>query len=144
MKTHLVFAVCCSVAAAQSTVVRAEEPFKFENVTWDRVEFLKFKPGKRIRAGEILQYNFTPARLDAGLPPAQGLHLATGEWDMIYVYPMSGGPTDMIWEVSPEDVAFEAALRKRFGAAKAGELLTEWQTLIERQERQIAHVHRNW
>ena len=137
-------AVLMALCLPAAPVSAEEKPAKFENVSWARLEFLKFKPGKRVRAGEILEYNFAPARRDAGLPQAQGLHLATGEWDMIYVYPMQGGPNEMEWEVSPEDIAFETALRKRIGEKKADALLAEWQSLVERQVRQIAHIHANW
>jgi hypothetical protein len=141
-KVTIALLIACLPLSAASA--QEDKPTQFQNVTWDQIIYLKFKPGKRVRAGEILEYNFAPARRAAGLPQAQGIHFATGQWDMMYVYPMRGGPSDLVWEVSPEDVAFEAALRKQFGEAKAKALLDEWRSIVEREEHQIAHVHADW
>jgi hypothetical protein len=133
-----------TLATVYVAPLQAEEPLKFQNVTWHQIVFLKFKPGTRVRAGEILEYEFVPARRAAGLPTPSGMHFASGGWDMIYDYPMRGGPSDLIWEVSPDDLALEAALAKKDGVDKAKALLSEWRSLIDREEHQIAHVHADW
>ena len=140
----LLFAVACaalsvpSLASAQE--VKAE---RIEGVRWVTIEMVKFLPGKRARAAEIAEGPFTKASNDIG-GGVIDLHLNTGEWDFITVFPMTGGPGDLTWVTSPGDVQFMNALARHAGGMDgARKLLAEWDTLVARSERHVAHRHDN-
>lgn len=127
------------------SLVSAQEP-KAERAVgtkWVMVEMVKFLPGKRPRAAEIVEGPFTKASNDIG-GGVIDLHFDTGEWDFITVFPMEGGPADLTWQTSPTDILFMKALAKYAGGAEgAKKLFEEWDTLIAKKERHIAHRHDN-
>lgn len=128
-------------AAAQQTT-----PQRVENVTWHSLEFIKFGEGKRARAMEIIEKYFAAADRDLGnAGQVIDLHLDTGEWDVIVAFPMSGGPNDMTWQTSPEEIEWRNAVAKRAGGKEqAKALFTEWDGLIARRQKHVAHRHSNW
>lgn len=137
--------LAAAAALCVPTVATAQElkPERIENVSWHMVEMIKFKPGKRERAMEIIENYFAPA--DAGAGQVIDLHFDTGEWDAVVVFPMKGGPADLTWATSPEDVQWMTALAAKAGGMdKAQALLTEWDTLVERSVSHVAHRHPNW
>lgn len=136
------FAVACaalcvpSIASAQE--MKAE---RVKDTNWVMVEMVKFLPGKRQRAGEIVEQYFTKASNDIG-GGIVDLHLDTGEWDFITVFPMKGGPADLTWQTSPEEIQFMTALAKYTGGMDgAKKMMAEWSTLAAKQERHLAHRH---
>lgn len=141
------FAIAICVASAASFVapapVMAQElkAEREENVTYYRVEMIKFHHGKRPRGAEIVDKYFAPADRDIG-GTVIDLHLMTGEWDFIAMFPMSGGPGDLSYTTSPEDVRWMTALRKRAGGEAAAKKITdEWDTLVAKREWHVAHIH---
>ena len=135
-------APCAANAQAQapSNELRAE---RVEGVRWVMVEFVKFLPGKRSRAAEIVEGPFTAASNEIG-GGVIDLHLNTGEWDFITVFPLPGGPADLTWTTSPVDVRFMNALARHAGGMDAArKLLAEFDTLVAKHERHIAHRHDN-
>jgi len=118
-----------------------------DEVGWARVSYIKFKPGKRGRAMEIIQnyYAKADAMVDAETGKKSGIHgvhMESGEWDAIYIFPMSGGPSDLTWLTSPEDVAWMAKFTELAGGQeKATAMLEEFDGLIERELTDIAHFH---
>ena len=140
-----VAALCVPCAAeaqaqAQSGEMRAE---RVEGTRWVIVEMVKFLPGKRARAAEIVEGPVTLASNDIG-GGVIDLHLNTGEWDFITILPMPGGPADLTWATSPTDVRFMNALAKHAGGMEgARKLMAEWGTLVAKTERHIAHRHDN-
>lgn len=138
-------AVCVASATlfAAPAVVTAQElkPEREENVTYYRIEMVKFHHGKRARAAEIVDKYFAPADRDMG-GTVIDLHLMTGDWDFITMFPMSGGPADMTYTTSPDDIRWLTALRKRAGGEAAAKKLTdEWDTLVAKREWQVGHTH---
>ena len=132
-------AVVCVPMSASAQEMKAE---RMQNVSFHSVEMIKFKPGKRARAMEIIRDYFVPADKAAGGGQVIDLHLQTGPWDAIVVFPMSGGPADMSWQTSPDEIKWMTALgQKAGGADKAKALLAEWDTLVERSEDHVAHQH---
>jgi hypothetical protein len=138
-------AMCAASATllAAPAVVSAQElkAEREENVTYYRVEMVKFHHGKRPRAAEIVDKYFAPADRDLG-GTVIDLHLMTGDWDFITMFPMSGGPADLSYTTSPDDVRWMTALRKRAGGVEAAQkLVDEWDTLVAKREWQVAHIH---
>lgn len=122
------------------------KPERMTDVTWHMVEFLKFQPGKRARGMEMIEKYFAAADRDLGREgQVVDVHFNTGEWDSIVIFPMSGGPGDLSWAMSPDDVKWMTALAKRTGGMdQARALLAEWDTLLAAQARQVAHRHPKW
>ena len=145
MKHYLVAAALAALCVPSSAAAQEMMPERIENVSWHMVEMVKFRPGKRERAMEIIENYFAPADRDAGGGQIIDLHFDTGEWDAIVAFPMSGGPNDLTWATSPEEIKWMSALAAKAGGAdQARALLTEWDTLVERSQRHVAHRHPNW
>lgn len=104
---------------------------------------VKYKPGKRERAFEIIADHFKPAGDTAGTPhPIGELHFQTGEWDAIYVWKLAGGMADLEWYRTENDIKWFAALAEQEGGEEAaGELIAEYQSLIDRAETDVGHYH---
>ena len=121
-----------------------EESLKAEraqNVRYWYVDMVKFKPGKRQRASEMVEQYFRPIDKEMG-GQSIDVHMGTGEWDYITLFPMPGGPVDLTWLTSPDDVRFMTLLAKRAGSMEAAQkLVDEWDSLVARQEDHIAHTH---
>ena len=141
------FAIAVGVAsatlfAAPAPVIAQElKAEREENVTYYRIEMVKFHHGKRARAAELVDKYFAPADRDVG-GTVVDLHLMTGDWDFITMFPMTGGPADLTYTTSPDDVRWMTALRKRAGGADAAKKLTdEWDTLVAKREWHVGHTH---
>ena len=143
MKKLLLAAAAIGLALPAAPAVAQEGPQRMEGVTWARVVLTKFKQGKRGRATEIIRDYFAKADGMTGKKSGiHGIHLNTGEWDLMYVFPMEGGPNDMTWATSPDDVAWMEQLSKLAGGRdKAQKLLEEFDSLIARETSYIGHAH---
>lgn len=115
---------------------------RMENVTYHGVEFIKFKEGKRERAGEIVEQYFAPASRDSNTAMPIEFHMDTGDWDYVMFWPMKGGMADMEWETHPDEIVWMQALTKRAGGeTQATALFEEWNGLVERRVNGVAHSH---
>ena len=104
---------------------------------------IKYKPGKRERAMEIITDHFVPAGEAAGTPGPLGvIHLQTGEWDALAVWRLEGGMADLESYRSEDDLKWFAALVEQEGGEEAaGALWAEYQGLIDEAESDIGHYH---
>ncbi|MDH3820099.1 MAG: hypothetical protein OEU59_03180 [Gammaproteobacteria bacterium] len=104
---------------------------------------VKFKPGKRERAFEIIAEHFMPAGEKAGTPGPLGvIHYQTGEWDALFVWDLEGGMADLEWYRSPNNIKWYAALAEQEGSREAaGELMAEYRSLIDEAETDVGHYH---
>ncbi|WP_324809275.1 hypothetical protein SH584_05760 [Sphingomonas sp. LY29] len=137
-----VAALCVPVTSVSAQEVKAE---RMTDVTWHSIEMVKFHSGKRERAMEIVEKYFAAADRDLGGGGVIDLHMQTGPWDAVVVFPMRGGPGDMSWATSPDEVRWMNALAKRAGGpAQAKALLAEWDSLVARSENHVAHRHPKW
>ena len=104
---------------------------------------VKFKPGKRERAFEIIAEHFMPAGEKAGTPGPLGvIHYQTGEWDALFVWDLEGGMADLEWYRSPDNIKWYAALAEQEGGEEAaGELMAEYRSLIDEAETDVGHYH---
>lgn len=143
MRTKIVaLALCIAFATVPGSAAAQEMKAEREtNVTYYRVEMVKFHHGKRPRAAELVDKYFAPTDREMG-GTVIDLHLMTGEWDFITLFPMSGGPADLTYTTSPEDVRFMGLLAKRAGGPNAAKkLIEEWDTLVAKREWHIGHTH---
>jgi hypothetical protein len=117
-----------------------------DEVTWARVTMIRFLPGKRDRALEIIKNYYAKADQMAGTGAGtHGIHLETGEWDIIYVFPMKDGPAELARRGdSPEDAKWMAEMVKLAGSeAEAQKIIAEFDTLIALSVEHIGHAHKD-
>lgn len=136
----LAFVVTPSGAQAQDAAAQAAD-----EVTWARVSMTRFHPGKRDRAIEIIKNYFAKADAASGVNSGvHGIHLDTGQWDVIYVFPMKGGPGDMAKRGTPEDEKWMAEMVKLAGSKEAAEkIIAEFDTLIAMTVTEVGHAHKD-
>ena len=88
-------------------------PDPVNEVTRYKVHFYKFGPGGKDKARELIWEHILPAIREAKLPEPIILHPDDGEWDMISMFPLAGGYTDLHFNVSPSELKWQSiALRK--------------------------------
>jgi hypothetical protein len=136
----LAFVVTPSGAQAQDAAAQAAD-----EVTWARVSMTRFHPGKRDRAIEIIKNYFAKADAASGVNSGvHGIHLDTGQWDVIYVFPMKGGPGDMAKRGTPEDEKWMAEMVKLASSKEAAEkIIAEFDTLIAMTVTEVGHAHKD-
>jgi hypothetical protein len=107
------------------------------------VTHIKFKPGKRERAMEIISEHFAKAGAAAGTPPPMlAIHYQTGKWDASYVWHMEGGMADLEWYRSANDVAWWAAMVELAGGEEeAGAIMAERSSTIADAQTEVGHFH---
>lgn len=108
------------------------EPKRYEDVTWNMVYLYDFKAGKEGRATEILGKHLLPAYKKASVPAPRIVELHTGPWDVMIVSEMEDGPSEMSWQVSPEQPKIQKAMREMLGKEKAGKITSEYGNAIAR------------
>ncbi|MCJ8191488.1 hypothetical protein [Sphingomicrobium aestuariivivum] len=147
MKAFLGAAALAVLCVSPVTSVSAQDMPTAErnDLNWYSIHFIKFKPGKRARAHEIIDDYYIPADKAAGIGGGTiDLHLNTGEWDGVVAFPMSGGPADMTWDTSPNDVKWMAAMAEIAGGMdKAQAILAEWDSLVEDEEIHVGHIDKD-
>ena len=114
-----------------------------EDAKYVRVVHVKYKPGKRERAMEIISEHFMKATEAAGTSGPLGvIHLQSGEWDALAVWSLEGGLADLEWYRSEDNIKWWAALVEQEGGEEAaGELWGEYQDTIDEAETDIGHYH---
>lgn len=114
-----------------------------DDAKYVEVVFIKYKPGKRERAIEIIAEHFVKATEASGTPDPLGvIHMQTGEWDSMVVWSLEGGMADLEWYRSEDNVKWWAALVEQEGGEEAaGELMAEYQSLIDEAETDVGHYH---
>ena len=114
-----------------------------EDAQYDQVVFVKFKPGKRERAMQIIDEYFVPAAKKAGTSePIYVEHFQTGKWDMLLVWHLKGGTADLEWYRSAEDLKWFGALAELNGGEEAAQKLwDEYVSTVAESVAQIGHHH---
>lgn len=140
----LAFASALGLALAfVPAAAQAQETAQAEEPTWARVTMMRFHAGKRDRAIEIIRDYMAKADRMAGTASGvHGIHLDTGEWDVIYVFPMKGGPADLAVRNSPDDAKWMAEMVKLAGSEDAAKkLMAEFDSLVAMQVTNVGHAH---
>ena len=128
--------------SASSVTAQEEErePTRYENPQWKRVILVDYKPGQAGKAREIIRNNHAKASELAGTPrPEMILTLHSGEYDLMVIWAMQGGISDMDWEVSPNNIKWRKAMNEIAGSAeKASEIMKEYSNCINKSTSYIA------
>lgn len=114
-----------------------------EDAVYISIAHVKFAPGGRERAFEIINEYFAPAGEAAGTsPPMLAVHYQTGKWDAAWIWVMEGGMADLEWYRSADDIAWYAALTELMGGEEETEaLMEEWTSLIADGVTEVGHYH---
>lgn len=113
-KTCLLLLAVALLLPAAAAVAQDMEPTKYEG-TWYQVITVDFKPGMRDRALQHIAENFAPAGMASGTGPDMILIHHSGDHDMTLVWKMKGGPADLEWDRSPDDVRWAKAMAEQHG-----------------------------
>jgi len=107
------------------------------------ITHVKFKPGQRESAMEIIAEHFVPAGEKAGTPgPILAIHYQSGKWDAAFIWEMAGGMADLEWYRSPNDIKwFEALSELEGGADKAEEVWAKYLSKIASAVTEVGHHH---
>jgi hypothetical protein len=107
------------------------------------ITHVKFKPGQRESAMEMINEHFKPAGKKAGTPgPIMEIHYQTGKWDAAFVWEMAGGMKDLEWYNSPDDVKWFAALSELAGGADQAEAVwMDYVSKIAEVVTEVGHHH---
>ncbi|WP_185153297.1 hypothetical protein, partial [Fulvivirga lutimaris] len=86
------------------------------------------------RAREIIANYHQKASEKAGTPgPEMVLEMNSGEWDIMAIWGMKGGISDMDWEVNPNGIKWRKAMNEIAGSAeKAQAIIDELDSLVDR------------
>ena len=152
LRRSITMLACCSIAGpiaaglpavlAMPAHAQRIEARRIPNAAFVRVEMIKFKPGGEDRAFELEDKYIIPAWRLTGLTPPREIHTQTGPWDRIYVYALRGGLADMEWQVSQDRASLlNAVAQVAGGNARALQIMSEWDMLVERREVSIGHEH---
>lgn len=138
-------AASLALAGAPATAQNAGQAQQAEELTWARVSMTRFQPGKRDRGIEIIKNYFAKADAASGVNSGvHGIHLDTGQWDVIYIFPMKGGPGDMAKRGTPEDEKWMAEMVKLAGSKEAADkIIAEFDSLIAMTVTEVGHAHKD-
>jgi len=121
------------LAAPAQAQEEGPEAQRLEGVTWNQVVLVDFKAGEEDRAMEMISNNFLAASKKAGTQVPRLIDLQTGPWDMMLVWTMEDGPSEMAWETSPEQAKYQKTLMEMVGGKKEMEKIgDEYTSLINR------------
>jgi hypothetical protein len=141
--TALLLAVAVLAGSSPEAGEEKYEPVKRSNVTWHYMVNLEFMPGKYEDAVKIIQEQFIPAGLEAGTEPGQYFMCATGEWDMTLIFALPHGPSELEWEISPDDARWMNAMAARLGGKEEFEkMMKEFMSMIDRAEGTLLWQHK--
>ena len=110
---------------------------KREGATYYVVSYTKFKAGKADEARKIIYEHFWPIDKVIGRDVIP-FDTMTGEWDHIVYFPLSDGPAELAWEVTPTDAKWRAAFAKQEGGInKTEEIFQRFTDLVATSKTEI-------
>lgn len=136
----VVLAVALLVPCLNATA-QEMEPKKYEG-TWYLIYEVDFKMGMRDKALEHIATNFAPAGMATGTGPDKVLVHHTGHHDMTLLWKLDGGPADLEWETSPDDVKWLKAMTAEHGGMENMEKI--WQDYMAMVDDVNLVVARSW
>lgn len=106
---------------------------KFENPEWFEIVQVKYKPGAKQKAKELIKEHFMATGMEAGIPgPHLILDLVSGEWDMLYIWKLEEGIGTLDYEITPEGAKFREAFLKKVGSQqRAEEIWSEYDSYVQ-------------
>lgn len=117
---------------------QSEEPApKKHDATWHQVVHVKFKAGKVGEAKKIIS-RFQTAAAAAGTSTPNQYWYVTGSYDMMLIWDLKGGPSDLEWAWSPNGVKWWKAFVEQEGSEEAAQKLQdEYRSFIAGSTNQI-------
>ncbi len=130
-----------AIGLSAPVAAQAVGPDPINDVSRYKVYFYKFGPGGKDLARQMLWDHILPAMRKVGVPEPLVLHPEDGEWDMISLYPLPGGYTDLHYNSSPSDARWQSIATVGEKGKAFQKLVSELQQLIVRETSLIAHCH---
>lgn len=143
MVRKLTVIVAVVVAVAALPVVAGEDlpqAKKYDSQEWFLMVHVQFEAGQAEKALKIVKDKFAPAAKASGFKMPKVFQCRTGEWDVIYIFHLQDGVSEMEWQISPMDAKWFAAFAEQEGSMEAAqkvyteydELIEDWQTELVR------------
>lgn len=124
-----IFAVAIAAAVFAVLPVAAEEEVpqakKHDSLKWYYLVHVQFEPGKMDEAIKIIKEHYTPAAEAAEVNMPKFFLCNSGKWDMVYLYHLDAGISELEWEISPSDAKWYAAFAAQEGGMEAAEKVFE-------------------
>lgn len=141
MKKLSIFAFVIFLGTA--LIAQSEEPSpKKHDATWHQVVFINFKQGKVGEAQKLIS-KFESAGETAGTPGPQKYWFETGSHDMLLIWDLKGGPSDLEWSWSPDGVKWWKAFVAQEGSEEAAEKVqNDYSALISSATSQIVRKNK--
>ena len=146
MKTilNLFLLIGLSIMLSSSAVEAqdAMKPKKFDNPQWKNVILIDYKPGMMNKARDLIRNYHAKASEIAGTPgPETLMILESGEYDMMAIWGMSGGISDMDWDISPNNIKWRKAMNELAGGAdEALKIMQQYSSCINRTTNYLARI----
>lgn len=126
------------IFAAHALAQDGMKPIRYENPEWNMVNLFSFHRSHQSRAMEILETYLIPASIKAN-SPIEVHELNTGEYQLMLIAKLNGGPDDLNWLIAPEQAKWIEALTEVTGGPdKVGPIMEEWQASISGSEAHLA------
>ena len=112
---------------AMCTMIFAQDdmkPKKFENSTWHKVVLVKYKTGKTGEARKRIE-KYEAAGQTAGTPGPETYWFVTGSYDMMLIWDMKDGPSELEWKWDAEGIKWWKAFVKQEGSEEAAEKIQD-------------------
>jgi len=123
MKRIALFSLTAIFSLSLMGQMEEPEPTKHD-ATWHSLVLVDFKPGKTGDAKKIIE-KYQSAAKSAGTDQPQQYWFSTGKYDMMLIWDMPNGPSDLEWDWSPRGVAWYNAMVKQEGSAEAVQMLQD-------------------
>lgn len=112
---------------------------KHENPEWVRIAYVKFKPMMKDKAKSIINDYFMKAGQNSGGLEPTSYDLASGEYDMIVIFPLEKGIETLNYEMTEDDIKWMSEMSKLTGGQdKAMAKMQEFYSYVSKMDSDIA------
>lgn len=132
----IVGAAAWLVAAAMPV---AAEPAAPTHKVAVMIEYDRYKPGSTARVAELNERYFYPSWRASGMQ-VHILTLASGEWDMMFIFPLKEGFAALNEATLPEFVASRKAMIQQIGAEATTKVRDEYFGLVVASKVEFATI----
>ena len=139
MRRDLRFAAMLVVLLPAPAVAQELPTATKHDASWATVLDVDFKSGQEEAGLAIVYDHFLPATEAIGWNVLV-IEYETGEWDARYVFPMTDGPANLEWAVSPTAESWWAEFARREGGAEAA--FAMWQEYLDKIARGQSNIIR--
>ena len=122
MKKFTLLVASLFISAVVFSQSEQPTPSKYTNVTWHTVSIIDFEPGKVADAKKIIE-KFESASLKAQTPGPVVYWFETGKYDLVVIWELKEGPSDLEWSWSPDGVKWWNAFVAQEGSEEAAQKL---------------------